>query len=148
MFNKVIEKLTGKDDVERVAETGDLQRLNDYLKTRRLLFPKKPMRFLDAATFTQEELLELVEQESKDLGGDQLKLWVLEMDGRKRLPAFSSQKKMEAFSAGMSKGLNKVFSLGCVEMLLSDVTKEIDVDVIDLNRFSGKSWEIEVANRA
>jgi hypothetical protein len=49
MFNKVIEKLMGNDDVERVAEMGDLQRLNDYLKTRRLLFPKKPMRFLDAA---------------------------------------------------------------------------------------------------
>jgi hypothetical protein len=60
MFNKVIEKFTGKDDVERVAETGDLQRLNDCLKTRRLLFPKKPMRFLDAATFTQEESLELI----------------------------------------------------------------------------------------
>lgn len=148
MIAKILEKLKGKDDVERVAEMGDLQLLNDYLKRRRLLFPKKPMRFLDAATFTQEELMELIEQESKELGGDQFDLWILEVDGKKRLPAFSSQKRMEAFSAKMSQGLNKVFSLGCIDVLLSDVTKDMDIDVIDLNRFSEKSWEIGVRKQS
>lgn len=78
----------------------------------------------------------------EELGGDQVELWILEIDGKRRLPAFSSQKKMEAFSAKMSKNLNKVFSLGCIEVLLSDVVKAADIDFVDLNLFSQKSWEI------
>ena len=144
MIAKLIETLTGKDDVERVAYKEDLGLLNDYLRKRRLFFPKKPLRFLDAATFTREQLMELMEQESKALSADQVELWILEVDGRKRLPAFSSQKKMAAFSAKMSKDLNKVFSLGCVEVLLSDITKAGDIDFVDLNLFSQKSWEIGV----
>ncbi len=101
MIAKLLETITGKDDLERVAYKEDLNLLNDYLKTRKLLIPKKPRRFLDAATFTQEELMEMIEQESKELGGDRIELWILEIDGKKRLPAFSSQKKMEAFSARM-----------------------------------------------
>ena len=144
MIAKLLEIATGKDDLERVAYKEDLRLLNDYLKTRRLLIPKKPRRFLDAATFTQDELMEMIEQESKELGGDQIELWILEIDGKKRLPAFSSQKKMEAFSAKMSQDLNKVFSLGCFEALLADITKQADVDFVDLNLFSKKSWEIGV----
>ena len=41
--------------------------------------------------FTQEQLMEMIEQESKELGGDQIELWILEVDGKKRLPAFSSK---------------------------------------------------------
>ena len=144
MIAKILEKLTGKDDLERVAYKGDLGLLDEHLKTRRLLIPKRPMRFLNAATFTQEELMELIEQESKELGGDRFELWVLDVDGKKRLPAFSSQKKMEEFSGKMSKGLDKVFSLGCIEILLADAIKDLDVDFIDLNLFSQKSWEIGV----
>ena len=147
MISKLLEALTGKDDVERVAYKDDINLLNKYLKTRRLWFPKRPLRFLDAAEFTQDQLMELIEEESKELGGDQLELWVLEIDGKRRLPAFSSRKRMELFSAKMSTHLNKVFSLGCVEILVSDVVEMFDVDIIDLNRFSKKSWEIEVRKR-
>ncbi len=86
--------------------------------------------------------MKMIEQESKELGSDQIELWILEVDGKKRLPAFSSQKKMEAFSARMSQDLNKVFSLGCFEALLADITKQADIDFVDLNLFSQKSWEI------
>ena len=144
MFARILEKLTGKDDLERVAYKEDLGLLNEYLKTRRLLIPKRPRRFLDAATLTQEDWMELIEQESRELGGDQFELWILEVDGKKRLPAFSSQKKMEEFSGIMSKRLDKVFALGCIEILLADVIKNLDVDFIDLNLFSQKSWEIGV----
>lgn len=144
MIAKILETLTGKDDLERVAYKEDLGLLNDYLKTRRLFIPKRPMRFLDAATFTQEELMELIEQESKELGGDRFELWVLDVDGKKRLPAFSSQKKVQEFSGKMSTRLNKVFSLGCIEVLLADAIKDLDIDFVDLNLFSQKSWEIGV----
>jgi hypothetical protein len=144
MIAKILETLTGKDDVERVADKGDLRLLNEYLKTRRLLIPKRPRRFLDAATFTQEQLLELIEQEAKELSGDQLEPWILEVGGKKQLPAFSSQKKMQAFSARMSKELNKVFSLGCFEVLLPEITEQADIDSVYLNPFSKKSWEIAV----
>ncbi len=147
MITKLLETITGKDDVERVAYKEDLQLLNDYLKTRRLFFPKKPRGFLDAATFTQEQLMELIRQESKELSGDQVELWVLDVDGKKRLPAFSSQKKIQAFSSRMSKELSKVFSLGCVEVLLTDITKAADIDFVDLNLFSQKSWEIGVRSQ-
>ncbi|MEX2172173.1 MAG: hypothetical protein WD851_22830 [Pirellulales bacterium] len=142
MIAKLLEKISGKDDLERVACKEDLRLLSDYLKKRRLWFPVRPQRFLDSDTFTQDELLALVEQESKNLGGDEYELWILEVEGKKRLPAFSSQNRMEAFSVTMSSKLNKVFSLGCVEALLSDVTKNLDVDFVDLNLFSPKSWEI------
>jgi len=142
MLDKILEILTGKDDVERVAYKDEPRLLDDFLKTRRLLFPKKPLRFLDADTFTDEELIELVEEESRELSGDQVELWILEIDGKKRLPAFTSQKRMQAFSSRMSQELNKVFSLGCIEVLLSDITEDSDIDIVDLNRFSQKSWEI------
>ncbi len=148
MIAKILEMITGKDDLERVACKEDLVLLNDYLKTRKLLIPKRPKRFLDAVTFTPEQLVELTEEEAKDLAGDHFEPWILEVDGRKRLPAFSSQKKMEAFSATISQQLNKVFGLGSIESLLADITKSVDVDFVDLNLFSQKSWEIGVRNRA
>tara|TARA_R110002095_G_scaffold207633_2_gene192757 strand:- start:1145 stop:1582 length:438 start_codon:yes stop_codon:yes gene_type:complete len=142
MFSSLIEKITGKDDLERIACKEDPQRLNKYLKTRHLLFPKKPRRFLDADNFTQDELRELIDQESKELEGNQIELWILEVDGKKRLPAFSSEKKAQAFAAEMSQELNKVFSLGYLEVLLSEITKHTEIDFIDLNLFNKNSWEI------
>jgi hypothetical protein len=144
MFAKLLEKLTGKDDLERVAYKEDLRLLNNYLAKRRLWFPIKPGRFLGAATLTQGQLMELVAQESKKLADDQFQLWIMGVDGKKRLPAFSSQKKMEAFSGMMSRELNKVFSLGSIEALLSDITKDFDIDFVDLNLYSQRSWQIGV----
>ena len=47
----------------------------------------------------------------------------------------------------MSQDLNKVFSLGCFEALLADIVKQADVDFVDLNLFSGKSWEIGIGRQ-
>ena|SRR6266481_6730096 len=128
MINKILEKLTGKDDLERVAYKEDLGLLNAYLKKRRILIPQKPRRFLDAASFTQEQLIEQIRKDCEQLSGEQVELWVLTVNGKHRLPAFSSQEKMTAFSTKMSQDLNKVFGLGCVEVLLEDVTKHIEID--------------------
>jgi hypothetical protein len=133
-----------KDDLERVAYREDLGQLNAYLKTRRLLIPRRPGRFLDTAIFTQEELLDLMREEAEALARDDFEPWVLEVDGKQRLPAFSSQKKMTAFSAKISQEMNKVFSLGCAEILLDSIVKAVNIDFIDLNPFSLKSWEIAV----
>jgi hypothetical protein len=51
---------------------------------------------------------------------------------------------MATFSSRMSKELNKVFGLGCISMLLEDFTKCGDVDFVDLNLLSRKSWEIGI----
>jgi hypothetical protein len=144
MFSKVLDALTGKDDLERVAYKGDLATLNAYLKTRRLMIPRRPKRFLDASNFTEEQFLEMVQKESEDLAGDQFEPWVLEIDGKRRLPAFSSQKKMEAFSKRISQEMNKVFALGSAEVLLAEITEGLDLDFVDLNLFTEKSWEIGV----
>lgn len=70
--------------------------------------------------------------------------WILELDGMKRLPTFSSKEKMNNFSKAVSQQLNSVFSLGAAEVLLWEVTKQLDIDFVDLNLYSEKSWEIEV----
>ncbi len=55
MIAKLLELITGKDDSEPRRLPEDLGQLNAYLKTRRLLIPRRPGRFLDAANFTQEQ---------------------------------------------------------------------------------------------
>jgi len=142
MIDKILEKLTGKDDLERIAYKEDAALLNTYLKKRPVFVPQRPKRFLDAATFTQDELLEQIRKDSEQLASDQFEPWILEIDGKRRLPAFSSQKRMTAFSSRVSQQMNKVFSLGCISILLGDVTEHMNVDYVDLNLFSPKSWEI------
>ncbi|MBN2293897.1 MAG: hypothetical protein JXM70_15825 [Pirellulales bacterium] len=146
MISKLIEIITGKDDLERVAAKENMELLDQYLKTRKILIPRKPKRFLDADSFTQDELLELIEQETTDLANNAFEPWILDVDGKMRLPAFSGQKKLQTFSAEISQKLDKVFSLGSAEVLLADIAKSLDVDFIDLNLYSQKSWEIAVRN--
>ena len=143
MIAKLLEKLTGKDDLERIAYKEDLALLNAYLKKRPILIPQKPRRFLDAANFTQAQLMEQIRNDCAQLNNE-MEPWILEVEGEKRLPAFSSRKKMAVFGKVMSQELNKVFSLGCVEVLMADITKKLDIDFVDLNLFSQKSWEIGV----
>jgi hypothetical protein len=143
-INKLLEFFTGKDDLERIASKGDRARLDDYLKTRRLYFPVTPSRFLDAETCSDQAIIDLIREGADLVAGPDISLWVMELDGQNRLPAFSSIKRAKKFSEEMSKGLDKIFPLGCVEMLLEDVIKAVDVDVIDLNRFSKNKWEIRL----
>src|SRR5438270_846404 len=127
MIAKLVEIFTGKDDLERVAYRQNPEELNEYLKQRPLLIPRRPKRFFDPATLTEDRLLELVRQSSEEMAGDHFEPWILEIDGKKRLPAFSSRKKMQAFSSKMSQQLNKVFPLGCAEFLLAEITKDVDI---------------------
>jgi hypothetical protein len=142
-----MEVVSGKDDLERVAYQDDLAALDEYLKTRRVLIPGRPKHFLDASSFTQDQFLEMIQKESEDFAGDSFEPWVLESDGKRRLPAFSSQKKMEVFSKRISQEMNKVFGLGSAEVLIKDITKDLDLDFVDLNLFCEKSWEIGVKNK-
>jgi hypothetical protein len=144
MIAKLLETLTGKDDLERVAYKENLGLLNEYLKTRRILIPRKPGQFLDAASFTPTQLQEMIVKGMEELADLPFEPWVLEIEGKKRLPAFSSQKKVEIFSGKMATRLNKVFGLACAEFLFADIQRELDVDFVDLNLFSEKSWEIGV----
>lgn len=147
MLGKLMEIASGKDDVERIAAKNDPMALDALLKTRRLLIPRRPKVFLDAANVTQEQFQEIIKIESEDMAGDQFEPWVLESDGKRRLPAFSSQKNMETFSKKISQEMGKVFALGSVEVLIGDISKNIDLDFIDLNLFSELSWEINVRNK-
>ena len=148
MVNKILEKLTGKDDLERIAYKENAALLNDCLKKRRVFVPQRPKRFLDAANFTEEQLKEQIMADARQLSdNNHFEPWILDVDGIKHLPVFSSQIKMHAFSSKMSQELNKVFSLGCIEILLENVIKHVDVDVVDLNLFSQKSWEITIQKK-
>lgn len=144
MFAKVIEKLTGRDDLERVAYKENVALLNHYLKERPVFVPQRPRRFLDAETFTQEQLLAQIQEDAEQLARDQFEPWILDSDGLKRLPVFSSRDRMQVFASAISQKMNRVFGLGCISVLLETVTAQIDIDVIDLNLFSKKSWEIRV----
>ncbi len=91
--------------------------------------------------------MEQIRKDSEQLAGDEFEPWILEVEGKKRLPVFSSQERMTAFAGRMSKELNKVFSLGCIQTLLEGVTRNVDVDFVDLNLFSQKSWEIGIGKK-
>ena len=147
MINKLLQKITGKDDLERVAYKEDLALLNAHLKKRPVFVPQRPKRFLDAATFTEEQLIEQIRKDSEQLAKDQFEPWILEVDGKKRLPIFSSQERMQAFASKISQDMNKVFSLGCISILLENVTKQVEVDFVDLNPLSQKSWEIGIGKK-
>lgn len=147
MIAKILEKMTGKDDLERVAYKEDLALLNAYLKKRPVFVPQRPKRFLDAATFTQEQLMEQIRKDSEQLDSDQFEPWVLEMNGKRRLPVFSSQERMQEFASRISQDMNKVFGLGCISILLEHVTKQVDVYFVDLNLFNKKSWEIGIGRK-
>lgn len=148
MIAKILEKITGKDDLERVAYKEDLALLNACLKKRPVFVPLRPRRFLDASKLTQEQLLEQIQKDSEHVSSNQLEPWILEVDGKKRLPVFSSQERMTMFASKMSQHLDKVFGLGCISILLEDVTKQVDIDFVDLNLFSKKSWEIGIGKKA
>jgi hypothetical protein len=108
MIARILDRLTGKDDLERVAYKEDLALLNAYLKKRPVFVPQRPRRFLDAAAFTEEQLVELIQKNSEELSSDQFEPWILEVDGKKRLPVFSSQERMTAFASRISQEMNKV----------------------------------------
>jgi hypothetical protein len=91
--------------------------------------------------------MEQIRKDSEQLSSDQFEPWILEVDGTKRLPVFSSQDRMQAFASKISQDMNKVFSLGCVSILLENVTKHADVDFVDLNLFSQKTWEIGIGTK-
>ncbi len=144
MFSKLLETVTGKDDLERVASKENIDQLNAYLKTRTIWVPVMPTRFLDASSCTDQEIIDLVEKGAKDMAGDTFDLWVIEMDGKKVLPVFSSEKRVQAFSGRMSQDLNKIFSLGCIEVILEKVMKDLNVDSVILNPFCKKQWAVDV----
>ncbi len=141
MIKRILEAVTKKDDLERVAARGDVSALNEYLRKRTVFVPKKPKHFLDADTFTEGELLTVIEKESEAARAEPFEPWILEVDGKRRLPVFSSQKKMEQFSKRISADLNQVFALLATEALLYDIP-DLGLDYVDLNLFCGETWEI------
>ena len=76
MFSKVLQSITGMDDLERVAAKEDLAALNAYLKTRHVFVPIRPRRFLDVDC-SQEQLLELMETGAKEMAGNEFESHLL-----------------------------------------------------------------------
>ena len=70
MFAAIIEKITGRDDLERVAHKEDLALLIAYLQTRPVFVPQRPKRFLDAANLTQEQLMEQIQMDAAQLSNE------------------------------------------------------------------------------
>ncbi|MFZ5830700.1 MAG: hypothetical protein ACOY3P_11465 [Planctomycetota bacterium] len=144
MFSKFLDMVTAKDDIERIAAGGNAEELNQLLKIRPLLVPKRPRQFLDPVTMTPEQLADMTRQEADDASGEDFEPWILELNGKKCLPAFSSEKNAAVFARRISQDLNKVFGLAYIKILLFHQTKNIDVDYVELNLFSKRSWRIEI----
>jgi hypothetical protein len=144
MIGSFINILSGRDDLERIAYKEELGSLNQYLKTRRVIVPRRPLRFLPASAFTQDQLQDMLREAAEDSACDQFEPWILDLEGKKRLPVFSHPKKMEIFSKRISQQLNQVFALSGGEFLIADITSQFNVDFVELNLFCEKSWEIGV----
>jgi hypothetical protein len=147
MIAKILEKRTGKDDLERVACKEGLALLNAYLKKRPVFIPQRPKRFLDFGSFTRKQLLEQVRLDAEQLGRDEFEPWIMEIDGMRRLPVFSNKERMKTFATMVTKDLQHVFGLGSIEILLENITKDLDIDFVDLNPLNEKSWEIGIGKK-
>jgi len=141
------EKANEPDDLEQVAYKGDLALLNECLKTRPVLVARRPRRFLEAANFTREQLLEQIKKDAQEIKATPFEPWILELDGKRRLPVFSSRPKLQNFAAKISQNMDKVFSLVGGEGLLREVIHGLEIDFVDLNLFSEKSWEIDIQKK-
>jgi hypothetical protein len=145
MFGKLFSTLTGRDEVERAAAKDNLDALLRVLKTRPLLIPRRPLQFLDPAQLTEEQLLAAIQRESAEVAELSFEPWVLAVDGRRRLPAFSSQEKMSVFAKRVSTDLKQVFALSAAEVLLADIPADLEIDIIALNPFSEGAREFPFA---
>ena len=134
-------------DLERIAQNGDLDELNAYLKTHRVLIPMRPRRFLDPAKLNREQLLEEIKKDSEELKKMPFEPWILELNGQKRLPIFSSTQRMQEFSKHVAQDLKQAFSLRGAKIPLELVAKNFDIDFADLNLFSENSREIGLRRR-
>ena len=147
MITKILNAVTGKDDLERIASKGDIALLEKYLESRPVFVPALPTKFLDAATSSDEDMLAFIEEQVVQQSEAIFEPWILESDGERRLPVFSSLKCMQVFSGEMSKSMNQIFALGGEEMLIADIREVYGIDVLDVNRFSKGNWEIGLKKR-
>ena len=92
-------------------------------------------------------MLEQIKKDAQEIKATPFEPWILELDGKKRLPVFSSRKKLQNFAAKISQNMNKVFSLVGGEGLLREVINGLEIDFVDLNLFSEKSWEIDIQKK-
>lgn len=88
--------------------------------------------------------MEQIQADATQLSNEPFEPWILEVNDERRLPIFSSEARMATFASKISRDMNKVFGLGCVSTLLDRITKQLEVDAVDLNLFSKRSWEISV----
>lgn len=112
-----------------------------------MFVPQRPRRFLEIGEFTKDQLLEQIRLDSEQLAQESFESWILESDGKLRLPVFSSQERMQVFASKVSQDLNMVFGLGCISILLQEVTRRETLDFVDLNPLNEKSWEIGLRRR-
>jgi hypothetical protein len=70
--------------------------------------------------------------------------WVSEVNGSKRLPAFSSRARLNVFTRSMATRINKVFPLVWTEMSFEEIRRDVSAEVVDLNLYSPRSWELRI----
>ena len=134
-------------ELERIAQHGDLDELNACLKTHPLWVPRKPRRFIDPVGLTKDQLFEKIRIDLEELKKEPFVPWILELDGKRRLPVFSSRQRMAAFRTHITKDLKQAFGLVCVTILFADILKRADIDSVDLNLFTENGREIGVRRR-
>lgn len=144
MIQRIIEWVTGKDDLERVVSKGNSEQILHYLKTRQVTIVMKPKRFLNAADFTTDQLMEQIKLDAAELDSDPFHPWVVESEGKRELLVFSSQKRAFEFAGAMSTKMDKVFGLGTGQATLESITSQLKVDQVVLNAFCKQSWVIEI----
>src|SRR5262249_1066340 len=98
----------------------------------------------DAAAFTQQELIEQIRKDSEQLAGDQVR--TLDPGSRRQettAGVFEPRPNAVIRREDFAKHEQGVWP-GLYSILLENVTKHVDVDFVDLNPFSKKTWEIGV----
>ena len=142
MFNK-IRKLFGKTNIDTFISDGDVASIVNWLKDNRVRVPSRPLRMLDATTFTPEDLKILTAEENDHLSlieSEGFDPWII---GEGVLPIFTNDCASEIFVNKISNELNMVFCSGSIRFNIFKVPILDRINEININPFTNNAIVIK-----
>lgn len=136
-----------RSQVDRILLRGSDEVLHRWLKANRVFVPARPLRMLDARTFSPDDLQALLKEEAERLARvevDGFQPWVVNGEF---LPVFVDARGRDAFTRKVSKDLGKVFAAGCIQVNLFASGVIAQVPKIVIQPFLDTERTIEVVRK-
>lgn len=134
--------------IDNILREGSDEVLHGWLKAHPVFVPSRPLRMLDAGSFTQDELQALMKEEADRLARIEVegfRPWVVNGEF---LPVFVDRRGREAFTRKVGRDLGKVFCAGCIQVNLFAPGIIDGVSRIVIQPFLATERTIEITRRA